>query len=344
MLVIGSHEPSIDVLLRELSLEIKGCASWFGTSGIGPISELGEVEKKLVFEYQHVTEKTWSLAGEFELRYGCRPNINSTFSPERSIVISETAVMTATSAYPIPFKELMQQLTQCMAFVEFLQDSPNMIEKVFGQGEDSGGPILEFNAAWKQGNKKGTNNIAPLVPFASLRDNFGDHVSKWIELYKLMPLALDLYRTCKQTHRLQVEFRFFTIVSALESFHRTIVPDESPSLNRRNRRFSKTLQDRLKELVQRHEDLLGELLPTRICARVADTRNYLAHQTPELEVRAFPSGQWFLWYRRLELVFEICVLAELPFSEKDALKSFVDRRMNGIKSGFYGEWNFEQGS
>lgn len=339
MIIVGEHRSGSDVELTELTLKIDGCSAWFGTHGFKEASGLNRSEPFEV-RYEHVDDLVWEVKGGLTVSYGRDLNLNRSRVPEESLTLKESSRLTVEVENARPFDELLKDLFKVIGLLEFVTNESVKIESVYGKPNPQS-ESLEFNASWKQTKSATSTGYHWLTFFEVFRPNFGDHLQAWFYLYDKLPLALDLYRSCKNSSGLQVEFRYFSIVSALESLHRSLFEeDESKRCDKCKRPFGKSLEQRLKEIIRRDPEWMTILLPEDECKRVADTRNYLAHQTKELGERSFPSDEWFYWYRRLSMVFEFSILAQLPFQHPEALTNIIKGRMNAIKSGSLGEWNF----
>lgn len=338
MIIVGEHSSGSDVVLTELTLKIDGCAAWFGTHGFKGVSGYNRSEP-IEVRYEHVDDLHWNVQGGLTISYGRDVTINRSSSPEESLALAESSRLTVEVESARPFDVLLKELFKVIGFLEFVTNESVTIESVFGKPSPQS-ESLEFNASWKQTKSTTSTGYHWLTFFEVFRPNFGAHLQAWFYLYDKLPLALDLYRSCKSSSGLQVEFRYFSIVSALESLHRSLFEeDESKRCDKCKRPFGKSLEQRLKEIVQRDPEWMAILLPKDECKRVADTRNYLAHQTKELEERRFPSDEWFYCYRRLSMVFEFSILAQLPFQHPEALTNIIKGRMKAIMSGSLGEWN-----
>jgi hypothetical protein len=331
--VFGGHFAADDLLFDEMRVEVEGCASWFGIHGFKSFEGLASGSEGLTINYQHVKTRFWDLGKGWSFGYGANMDLRRDRHPAEALHIEERPVITVKASQKSRFDDLLRVASKALAFIEFATDESVLIERVHVQRGDLGDESFEIGASWKQEPRKGKPSTLWHFVYPIVEQNFGEHLQKWFELYDALPLALDLYRICKRTSGLQVEFRFFSIVSALESLHRSLFGG-AKGKGRMN------LEQRLQEIVRRHEDCIQDLLPAEACGRVAATRNYLAHQTPDLAKRAFDAKEWFFWYRRLAMVFEICILAELPFQHPDALKNINASRWNAIRSGMLGEWEF----
>lgn len=336
---LGVHMPPGDREFDEISVEAIDVGSWFGQHGF----HVDGVEsgRPLKFTYTPISHEWWDIDGQISVAYGVNMNLRRDRHPREALHMEEQPVIAVRGKNRLTFETLMRVVGKTLSFVEFCTDNGVQIGRVFGERSDFPDASIELVAAWKQPTDV-SNSIHWLVFHEVIKDNFGEHLAKWFALYDQLPLALDLYRTCKRTSGLQVEFRLFSIISALESLHRSLF-GEGPvhKCDKCKRKAGMSLEQRLQEIVAKHGGWIKNLLTTTECARVADTRNYLAHQTPALAARSIDSDEWFFWYRRLAMVFEICILAELPFQHPDALKNTINNRWAGITSGSLGEWNLQ---
>jgi hypothetical protein len=330
--VWGGHLTRDELIFDQLDLEIEGCSTWFGIHGFD-ISQ-DDVSTRIV-RHTQVDTLFWDIGNGWSIGYGANVHTRRFREPGESLHIEEVPILSVRAPSKVEFKEIMRNAVKALAFVEFAIDDSITVGRVTAVNEG-----LEIAGSLKQKPRKQGRGVHWLFFFQVIKQNVGDHLAKWFDLYDSLPLALDLYRTCKRTSELEVEFRLFSIISALESLHRSRFGeglDERCPTSKRKQAMS--LEQRLLEIVAKYENWVGDLLPKKECRRVADTRNYLAHQTENLKARSFEADQWFFWYRRLSLVFEICLLAELPFVNPEARENIVAGRWNSIQNGSLGEWN-----
>lgn len=340
LIAVGAHVDSPDFDLCELTATINGCNSWFGRSGFKPISSSYN-PRVIETRYEQPKDLIWQLPNGTKITYGLDLESNQLSLHKRSFTLTESSRLTFETDIPRPMDTLLNDLMKVIGFIELLTSEPVAITSAYGKHHLESGECLSFYAPWKQGEGKESAGYHWMTFFEPMSANFGDHLARWFELYDKMPLALALYRSTKNLPGLQVEFLFFSIVSAIEALHRSFFDQGKPrKCGSCKRPYGLSLEQRLKDVVASNRSWFEKLLPDAQCERVAATRNFLAHHTPELEKRSFPSDQWFFWYRRLALVFEFSILAQLPFEHPEALTNIIEQRLNAIRNGSLGEWNF----
>lgn len=180
-------------------------------------------------------------------------------------------------------------------------------------------------------------NGPPFVFPEYLQPSFESHLAKWFELYEQMPLAFDSYIACKSNSIHQSIPEFFLMVTALEAYHRRRLSHHGDKGEHR-----KKLEKRLCEISELHPQWFRKLLPVNQCEVIVRNRNYVAHQSPDLETGKFNNDlDFYFWSRRLITVFDFLVLGELPFAESSTADSVVNRWLGLIDNGLLGEWRFE---
>jgi hypothetical protein len=283
---------------------------------------------------------TWAFGNGMAIQYSVFMRYSHSRTPVARLELTQQSRFALVPPQPVVLSELLRYSQKFESFVEFARDCPATLEHVHVKSPNTGSDDLIYVMAnWKKTGRQDFRNPYPLVEFWEVRDSLKTQLDRWFSLYEAIPLALDLYRESKRTSGLHVEFRFFSMVSALESFHRTYYSPVPQTSGNPKRAATVTLQARLEDLVAKLGPSIQDLLKKNECKSIADTRNYLAHQTPELKRKAVPSSELYYIYRRLTMVFEIAVLHQLSFSD-EALTRIIDRRWRAVRTGLFGEWRF----
>ena len=175
-------------------------------------------------------------------------------------------------------------------------------------------------------------------------------LGNWISKAELIKPVYDLYFSTLYNPSVYQEFKFLSLVQAIETYHRQIyggkfqpddvfknglykglvsaIPDDVDedfriSLERGKLKYANeySLRKRLKLLGEHLTDninisfLKDKELRSIFADKVADTRNYFTHYPPELKDRAAKSGQELRdLIQKLRLVLQICFLEELGFT------------------------------
>jgi hypothetical protein len=158
-------------------------------------------------------------------------------------------------------------------------------------------------------------------------------MQKWFALMKKAGAAANLFFSVTYNPDMYVEQKFMSIVQALEVFHRcttpnidipevehqkrvsdilTSVPENLRNWLKRRLSFSNepNLEKRLTELVDATGDVVTPFLANKngFIRRVVDTRNYLVHRNPKLQVRSVREADLWKYSFVLSLVMRAALL------------------------------------
>ncbi len=335
--IIGELSPSDSY--RQIDLNVRGCSSWFGITGFDFSDFANAPGERQTLVYEAVPKLSWEVAKGLRIEYDVGLKCQLNRSPMSEANLKEYSTIRAISEEPRTLKEMSRNAMKVIAYLEFVLREAILIERVWLWHVPDDNEALEVATAWDQkGNVGHSTHAAFFYPVVA--KNLGDHLSRWFELYEQLPLALDIYRDYARRKVAQSEFAFFGITSALESLHRMLFDqDEPPKCEKCGKRDEMSLLARLRDIVKKYSGQLGKMLTKDDCDSIAATRNYLAHQTEGLRVRAVPNEDLYYVYRRLSVVFEIMVLNELPF-DKQVLGRIVSHRLEQIDSGWFGDFGF----
>lgn len=238
------------------------------------------------------------------------------------------------------FQLFGRRLDQICNLLSFLSNCAIPFKNVYAAFVEGGEPhYTQIHSQWKRNSLIGERSHDPYVGFASVQENLQEHFTSWMALHDHMPISIDMFRLLKGTPNLQIEFRLLQTITALEAFHRMLVATQrAPKTPSSGKRWS--LDSRLESLSQRYSPWIRELLPMRDCAALARTRNYLAHQSVSLQKNTIDPYNYGFWYRQLELAFEVLLLTELPFQDREVPSRMISQRLASIRAGHFGEWPF----
>lgn len=322
----------------EISMELVGVGAWFPVSNFNFPGDR-DFAKKILLEYIPDKDRFWEIRdGSVEIGYGTNVNLNMNFRPNKDLSLNVKTFIKIRTKIPLEVEDLVRHTGKFQNFVELCSSGSYPTGAVYVYALGSEDP-LELVAKWKRPSYVEHSNF-PFVHFDHVQENFGLHLSKWDEMYSMFPLAIDSYSICKKNPSLPIEFRLFSICSALESLHNNLFPEKQ---DKNGKPIRPSFEQRLKDLVQAYGHFLRDHLKVEDCEKIAATRNYLAHQTADLRRRSFPEKDWFFLYRNITAAFEICLLCQLPFMNPQAIEKVVDQRWNQIKNGALGEWEFRSG-
>lgn len=316
-----------ELKFTKLSVLNDAVERWFRISGLQMNSEPETAEYFIKIEYSNPDDMVCYVSDELTVRYFIEIRQGFSRIPTTNLSLIQKGTLILETCRAISIQEILREYRKVVGFIELAKDSPTMINQVFiADSDESSIPPVEVLANWK--GKEYTNDIAhELFFFSEVKHNLREHMAKWFTMYNSIDFTLDMYREIKHASGLEMELRFFNIVSALENLHRNLYTPGKMQLI-----------DRLKDIVAKFKGEIGDLLSESDCEQVVNSRNYLVHQHERAGKPRIPESDYFFWYRRLAMVFEICLLRQLPF-EDDILDKIIQRRWKTIKSGWLGEWN-----
>jgi hypothetical protein len=187
-----------------------------------------------------------------------------------------------------------------------------------------------------------------LFTLPDIADRFAPILNKWFENAELLEPVYNLYLGALSAPRMSEEPRFLSLTQAVESFHRRryggayLSRDEYTPLYERlvesipqsvaephrsalkSRLFygnEFSLLRRVEETIDSHQQFLGPIVKDRdsFAYQVKQTRNYLTHYDEEIknEGGVAEGADLFDLGQQLASVLEVCLLADLGFSEEE---------------------------
>jgi len=89
-----------------------------------------------------------------------------------------------------------------------------------------------------------------------------------------------------------------------------------------------TLRSRLRELLSIHQKLISSLVDDigGLVDTVVDTRSYLVHNDPESKGKAAEGKELFTLTRKLRILLEACLMAEIGFNMPAICAMFLENR------------------
>jgi len=205
-----------------------------------------------------------------------------------------------------------------------------------------------------------------LCPYAFIKERVVEVFNNWLEKSILLKPVYDLYFAIVYSSDLPLEFKFLSIVMALEVYHRRMVSNEDIPANEHERKIKEilsntpeqyknwlkekleysnepSLRKRIKEIYGMLENIcyVTNLIPNKkdFVNKVVNTRNYFVHYDQSLENEASKGPELYWLIQQIKILVEICLLKELCFSDsevdnilsKSRKYQFLIRQMNDLK-------------
>ena len=196
-----------------------------------------------------------------------------------------------------------------------------------------------------------------LFPFADVQLRINTILEKWISKTGLLESVYNLYFASMYSPEMYGEYKFLSLIQALESYHRrtmdgfelskedhkkriTEIIDAAPSNHKdwlKNKlAYSNelTLRKRLKEILELNKDVLSNFIDDGFINKIVDTRNYLTHYDEELKDKKVEGLE--LWHitEKLRILIEICLFKKLDFTFEE-IKRIINRNRRYGHEGFF---------
>lgn len=271
--------------------------------------------------------------------------------------ISQQAYLQLTFLEPVSFNDMMDLL---MSFQNFLTlgtfepayplsisvytpDAQNAEEEICSE--------LVYKPGFSYVPKTGRGVF--LFYYGDIETNFPDIIRKWFTLQLSIEPVIDLLLNSFYSRNLGFDVRFLQIAQAIETFHRRVL-DKKPFDETEFKTWAKNLvesvDEKYKEMLRgklsfsneqplhaRIEECVNKLPidtikqivgdKTKFIRDIKNTRNYLTHYSPRLELKALKGDDLFKMRDRLRIVLIATVLLETGFQLEQIEKVI---RKNGV--------------
>lgn len=364
MVFIGTHfQNSEDIKFKSISVHYSHLDEWVNISGFDiDIKHLGK-EKEVIIKYK--------LPEPFqaEISDGLKISINFQASlPPLSVVQKEATIKQKTeikieTSEDKSFEDYIKIMYHIQNFLTLGITEPVYPLAITGITEENKEmrddkvyypPVEIF---YKLPDiPKGHKPLPPshmLFTFKDISDRFESFLRNWFKKADLLEPVYSLYFATLYNPRLYLEYRFLSLIQAIESYHRCIyggkylsneeyksvynalvnaipkgigndLKDRLKVYLRYGNEFS--LRKRLKEIFDKYQEILDGFIENKKCfiEKVVDTRNYLTHYDKELKERAAKEKDLYRLTQKLKICLEICLLTELGFSS-EKIKALFSR-------------------
>jgi hypothetical protein len=217
----------------------------------------------------------------------------------------------------------------------------------------------------------GLTNRKMLFTFEDIVPQFEEFLQNWFSKHGVLEPIYNIFFGNLRMPRLYSEYELLTSVQALESYHRRAMNNHVSSEEEHRTRLSSILgrvpeehrewletklkhsnepplRSRLWDIIQNSPEGVKRIIGSNrreretFAYKVAATRNYLTHYSPEAKNDAFKQDEFFTVVRKLNLLLIVCLLKEIGFS-MDKIDELIERNRNWhyyfrIEEGFTVTW------
>ena len=349
---IGKHFRSHEeVTFDRVSTDFSNLKPWYGKSGIkrSQNSKIGI----FAMEYHPVESTVVKIDDSYSLEIQVFESVSRSFH-EKGFSVNEDVWLSIKNIEPRPYRDFAD-MNLCYRY--FLMLATLDTVHPIGITGSRNGQSVEIYSGTKL-YEKIPENIFPdqmLFVFDHVEENFEETIQVWRKLWKNYKDPITKYFLALLEHGLaRLEIQFQTIVFALESYHRLKFPDNKmpesqyddmirdmkAKLNddRQQINFVKkfanmgngfSLSERLHKLVKTAPETFTDAKKEKsnFVDKVSDTRNYYSHGSKKLKEKAvLEADELFNLIQEMKLLFECCLLKELPFSQEQIDKIMLHDR------------------
>ncbi len=327
LLLIGSHFANEDDLIfSKARFHIEGLDQWLGLTGISAKCDFEKQEAEITYkrpkQIDHQLDNGFTLSIQFNWSAPLGIGIGNI----SKATITQKAVLCLETPNFRKFSELVDYVRQINNLLCLALDEPVALTSVHVSRpdivEDTGGkkrPIeieVYYPSLPHPDTSPEIHRQHMLFPYQEVESNFGSVLSKWLDGYRQLEPAFNLYFAATTAKHAYLETQFLFLVQGLEALHRRMVGSENGKVHLRKR-----LADLLAPLAKHFEnDKKNEALIND----VVKTRHYLTHYDPALESQSKAGVDLWGLCTKLEVLFELQLLRQVGFSDDQ-----IDRIVNG---------------
>ena len=173
-------------------------------------------------------------------------------------------------------------------------------------------------------------------------------INNWLQAYDKFEPALNLYFGVATGGVRYLDDKVLALAQGLEIYHRRTsdetrmdksnfeslrqtlkaqCPEEHRKWLSERLKYGNelSLRQRIKRIIEPFKKFIGdENQREKLIGSIVDTRNYLTHHDESLESRATSGDELSRLYRKMETIFQLCILQELGFTQTE-IESVLDK-------------------
>ena len=340
---------------NSFSFSVEGIDEWVGISGI----EVDPQFEKSALTISYNRPEDISL----DLKDGMQLVISFAWTPpgfpsnKRAEVSQKTyfRLISQKARELDDFTVIAQKIAAFLCFVmneivclDSMSATSDNLYETFSDGRTALIPVEIYCPSWPYAkNEPAIDEWDMLFKYEDRQNRVESIINKWIDNYKQIAPALDLYFLTKAGTLPTLNMQFLALAQALEAFHlRTsdekhmnkaeckeickkmieACPEEHrdwfrPKLQRAN---ELTLQNRIEKLIEPFDCLIDDARRPQLIKHIKNTRNYLTHYDPKLESKAAKGEVLKFICLKMNALFRLQFLKLIDFDEQE-IDDIVDK-------------------
>lgn len=325
-LLIGSHfSNDADLLFSKIYFHAEGLDEWLGLSGISAKCSLEKHEAEITYKRPEQINYLLDNGITFSIRFNWTApigigNIFKATITQKAALCLETQDCKKLSElveYVGQINNLLcLALDQPVALTSVNVSRPDIVEDV---GEKKRPIEIEVYYTSRPHPDLPPKIHRPhmLFPYQEVQPNFGSILSKWLDGYRQLEPAFNLYFSATTAKHAFLETQFLFLVQGLEALHRRIIDSSKDTKVYLKERLVYLLEPFAKHFGdgKKHEAMVDEIVKTR---------HYLTHYDPALESQSKAGTDLWRLCTKMEVLFELQLLRQIGFSSDQ-----IDRIVNG---------------
>lgn len=323
LLLVGSHfSNKDDLLFSKVLFHVEGLDKWLGITGISANCDLGNQEAEITYKRPKQIDHQLNDDLVLSIRFNWSAPIGG--GNIFKATITQTAVLCLEAPNVRKFSELIDSVRQINNLLCLALDKPVALTSAHVSRpdivEDVGGKKrpIEMDVYYPSLPHPDTppeiHRPQMLFPYQEVESNFDSILSKWLDGYRQLEPAFNLYFSATTAKHAFLETQFLFLVQGLEALHRRIGGSKNGKLRKR-------LTELLAPLAKHFGDNKKN---EALVSDIVNTRDYLTHYIPELESQAKTGTDLWRLCTKMEVLFELQLLRQIGFSSVQ-----IDRIVNG---------------
>jgi len=360
---VGVHfQKEEDIQFKNFSVRFSHLDEWVNISGFSIEYKWEDVE--VIIKHKLPPPFQANINDSLRVLINFEPIWPTSSFVQKEASIKQNTWIQLESAEDKPFEYYEKVMNHIQNFLSLGITEPVLpiaIEGITKANKEMSGDKLHYPPAqifWKLADTpKASKTLLPpemLFTFKDISNRFEIFLRNWFKKAELLEPIYNLYFGTLYNPRMYLEHRFLSLVQAVESYHQRVcggeylqekeyrpvyealvkaIPSEieedfRSSLEKRLKYGNEySLRKRLKEIFEKYSVILSRFIEDKenFIERVADTRNYLTHWREGLKEHAAQGEELYRLTQKLNMILEICLLAELGFNSEEIKDLFLKK-------------------
>jgi len=351
--IMGGHFSTVDdINFTAIWVCYSHLAEWVNISGFNIDNKFSE--KKFVVTYTYPENIEVKIDDNLSLFIDIKPKLPKEFHLQTEATISQSTYIRIMPSYSQPldyFKKIMRYIEQ---FLSLGMSEPVHALHIEGQSEavklEINGKfyLLPLEIRRKVFGARSTERtLMPsdmLFTYDDIKDRFILLIKNWFNNYHNLSHIYNLYFATIYNPNMYLEQKFLYLIFAVEAFYNQIIGGQYVSVEEYKTFYKNfvecipnnlskelrlsimklleygnelSLRRKLKNIFKRYDGVLRKYIldDHGFIARTVNTRNYEVHHDNRLESRAAKGEDLYKLIFKLNLLLEVCLMAEMGFTE-----------------------------